>query len=118
MTIRQPRYSPEEHARRGDDIYERSVRPQVEAGNQGKIVAIDIDTGAFEVAADVLTASDRLLARHPNAQTWGLSALDTVPCTALVHVPSRRRYDHWGRDRTGDGLRSLTFGFGQHGNML
>ena len=70
MTIRQPRYSIEEHARRGDEIYERDVRPQVEAGNQGKIVAIDIDTGAFEVAEDVLTASDRLLARHPDAQTW------------------------------------------------
>ena len=70
MTIRQPRYSKEEHARRGDDIYERSVRPQVEAGNQGKIVAIDIDSGAFEVADDVLTASDRLVARYPNAQTW------------------------------------------------
>ena len=50
MTKRQPRYNPEEHARRGDDIYERSVRPQVEAGNRGKIVAIDIDSGAFEVA--------------------------------------------------------------------
>jgi len=60
----------EEHARRGDEIYERDVRPRVEAGNQGKIVAIDIDTGAFEVAEDVLTASDRLLARYPEAQTW------------------------------------------------
>lgn len=48
MTKRQPRYDPEEHARRGDDIYERSVRPQVEAGNRGRIVAIDIDSGAFE----------------------------------------------------------------------
>ena len=47
-----------------------AVRPQVEAGNQGKIVAIDIDTGAFEVADDVLTASDRRLARYPDAQTW------------------------------------------------
>jgi hypothetical protein len=70
MIVRQPRYSPEEHAQRGDEIYEHSVRPQVEAGNQGKIVAIDIDTGAFEVADDVLTASDRLLARYPNSQTW------------------------------------------------
>ena len=70
MTMRQPRYSMEEHARRGDEIYERDVRPQVEVGNQGKIVAIDIDTGAFEVAEDVLTASDRLLARYPEAQTW------------------------------------------------
>ena len=70
MTKRQPCYNPEEHARRGDDIYERFIRPQVEAGNRGKIVAIDIDSGAFEVADDVLTASDRLLARCPNAQTW------------------------------------------------
>ncbi|MGH8569035.1 MAG: hypothetical protein ACREXU_13740 [Gammaproteobacteria bacterium] len=70
MTKRHPRYNPEAHARRGDDIYERSVRPQVEAGNRGKIVAIDIDSGAFEVADDVLTASDRLLARCPSSQTW------------------------------------------------
>ncbi|MDH3599752.1 MAG: hypothetical protein OEU26_08970 [Candidatus Tectomicrobia bacterium] len=70
MMMQQPRYSKEEHAQRGDDIYEREVRPHVEAGNQGKIVAIDIDTVAFEVADDVLTAADRLFARYPNAQTW------------------------------------------------
>lgn len=70
MTALQPRYSKEEFAQRGSAIYERQVRPQVEDGNQGKIVAIDIDTGAFEVAEDVLSASDRLLARCPNAQTW------------------------------------------------
>jgi hypothetical protein len=33
MTVRQPRYSKEEFARRGDEIYESQVRPQVEAGN-------------------------------------------------------------------------------------
>ena len=66
----QPRYSKEELARRGTKIYELQVRPQVEATNRGKIVAIDIETGAFEVADDVLTASDRLLARYPDAQAW------------------------------------------------
>ena len=70
MTALQPRYSKEEFARRGTEIYEQQVRPQVEEGNQGKIVAIDIETGVFEVAEDLLTASDRLLARCPNAQTW------------------------------------------------
>ena len=70
MTVRQPRYSKEEYARRGNEIYERQVRPQVEEGNEGKIVALDIETGAFEVAEDTLTASDRLLARYPNAQPW------------------------------------------------
>ncbi|MGV0023396.1 hypothetical protein [Phormidesmis priestleyi] len=39
MTVRQPRYSKEEFARRGDEIYETQVRPQVEEGNHGKIVA-------------------------------------------------------------------------------
>ena len=70
MAMLQPRYSKEDFARCGTEIYERQVRPQVEEGNQGKIVAIDIETGAFEVAEDLLTASDRLLARCPNAQTW------------------------------------------------
>ena len=70
MHIRQPRYSKEEHARRGDDIYARLIRPHVEAGNLGKIVAIDVDTGAFEVAEDTLTASQRLLTRCPDAQIW------------------------------------------------
>jgi hypothetical protein len=72
MTIRQPRYSKEEHTRRGTAIYEQDVRPRVEAGNQGKIVAIDVDTGAFEVAEDTLTAADRLLARRPDAQIWSV----------------------------------------------
>lgn len=69
MAVRQPRYSKEEFARRGDEIYESQVRPQVEAGNHGKIVAIDIETGAFEVADDLLVASKRLLVRLPDAQT-------------------------------------------------
>jgi hypothetical protein len=39
MTVRHPRYSKEEFARRGDEIYETQVRHQVEVGNHGKIVA-------------------------------------------------------------------------------
>jgi hypothetical protein len=70
MTTPQPRYSKEEHARRGTALYEQQVRPQVEAGNYGKIVAIDVDTGAFEVAENTLTACQRLLARFPDAQIW------------------------------------------------
>jgi hypothetical protein len=33
-------------------------------------VAIDIETGAFEVADDLVTASKQLSARVPDAQTW------------------------------------------------
>jgi hypothetical protein len=70
MTVRQPLYSKEEFTRRGDKIYESQVRQQVEEGNHGKIVAIDIETGAFEVADELLVASKRLLSRLPDAQTW------------------------------------------------
>ncbi|NBD18208.1 MAG: hypothetical protein GVY04_19350 [Cyanobacteria bacterium] len=70
MTGRQPRYSKEEYARRGDEIYESQVRPQVEAGNYGKIVAIDLESGDFEVDKSEIAACDRLEARHPDAQIW------------------------------------------------
>jgi hypothetical protein len=60
MTVRQPRYSKEEFARRGNEIYESQVCSQVEEGNQGRIVAIDIETGAFELADDTITATDHL----------------------------------------------------------
>ncbi|MGK7889363.1 MAG: hypothetical protein AB4042_08510 [Leptolyngbyaceae cyanobacterium] len=70
MTIRQPRYSKEEFARRGDEIYESQVRSQVEAGNDGKIVAIDIETGAFELADDTMVATRQLYKRVPDAQPW------------------------------------------------
>jgi hypothetical protein len=70
MAIQQHRYSKEESADRGREIYESQIRSQVEAGNHGKIVAIDIETGAFEVAKDSLTASDQLLEQYPDAQIW------------------------------------------------
>jgi hypothetical protein len=70
MTIRQPRYSKEEFAQRGDEIYETQIRPQVEAGNHGKIVAIDIETGAFELADDTISATKQLRQRVRDAQPW------------------------------------------------
>jgi hypothetical protein len=70
MTVEKLKYSKEEFARRGNEIYETQVRSQVEEGNHGKIVAIDIETGAFELAKDTMTASDKLLERYPDAQIW------------------------------------------------
>ena len=70
MTVRQPRYSKEEFAQRGDYLYENQIKPQVEAGNYGKIVAIDIETGAFELADDTMAATRQLYERIPNAQPW------------------------------------------------
>jgi hypothetical protein len=41
MAVRHPRYSKEEFARRGNEIYESQMRSQVEDGNRGKIMVID-----------------------------------------------------------------------------
>ena len=70
MAVRQPRYSKEEFAQRGDELYQTQIRSQVEEGNHGKIVAIDLETGAFEVDASEIAACDRLEAHHPDAQIW------------------------------------------------
>jgi hypothetical protein len=70
MTGRQPRYGKEDFARRGNEIYEKQVRSRVEQGNRGKVVAIDIETGEFEVGEDTLAACGSLLARVPDAQIW------------------------------------------------
>jgi peptide subunit release factor RF-3 len=72
MTVRQPRYSKEEFAQRGNALYESQIRSQVEEGNHGKIVAIDIETGTFEVADNIVNATERLYARYPDAQPWAI----------------------------------------------
>jgi len=70
MTLRQPRYTKEEFTQRGSDLYNRLIRTRVEADHRGKFVAIDIETGAWELDTDALTACERLLVRKPNSQTW------------------------------------------------
>ena len=70
MAIRQPRYSKEEAARRGDEIYEQDVRPKVGAQDHGKYVAIDIETRQWEMDADEMAANHHLRGRIPDAQIW------------------------------------------------
>ena len=69
MTVRQPRYPKEEFARRGRELYERKIRSRVEDA-RGKLVAIDIETGDFELADTGLEAAKQLLTRRPDAQIW------------------------------------------------
>ena len=70
MPALQPHYSKEEFARRGQEIYDRDVRPHVKAEDEGKFAAIDIETGAYEMDEDDYTATERLLTRNPDAQIW------------------------------------------------
>ncbi|MEX0268402.1 hypothetical protein AB3R30_04610 [Leptolyngbyaceae cyanobacterium UHCC 1019] len=85
MATRQRRYSKEELARRGQALYESGIRQQVEAGNDGKIVAIDIETGDFELDETVVAATNRLFERNPNAQPFGIR----IGRRAVYHFGSR-----------------------------
>ena len=67
MTLRR---SPEETGRLGDEIYDKDIRPLVEADYHGKFVAIDVDTGDYAIADSVLAAAERLPSRHPDADAW------------------------------------------------
>ena len=67
---RKRRYPKEVFARMGDEIYENKVRPLVEEGNKGKIVAIDIETGDYAVDKNTLYASRQLIDKNPDAQVW------------------------------------------------
>ena len=69
MASIKPRYSKEEFARRGDAIY-KSILSRLSPKDVGKFLAIDIETGDYEVAADEMKAGDKLLARIPEAQIW------------------------------------------------
>lgn len=70
IMIRQPRFSKEEHARRGNEVYARDIAPQVENTQKGRIVAIDIESGAWELGDDTLVASQKLRARVSDPQVW------------------------------------------------
>lgn len=70
MAASGPYYSKEDFARRGQAIYESDIRPHIEADDEGKFVAIDIETGAHEMDRDDYTATERLLTRCPSAQIW------------------------------------------------
>ena len=69
MKIQQRHYSKDELAQRGQEIYVSQIQPIVASDDDGKILAINVDSGAFEIDDDTLVASDRLLERYPEAQT-------------------------------------------------
>ncbi len=65
-------YSSEEVESRGEEIYEQQIRQNVEAGNKGKFVVIDIETDEYEVDEDDLQATKRALAKRSDAILYGL----------------------------------------------
>jgi hypothetical protein len=53
---------------KGMTLYREQIAAKVETGeNLGKVIAIDVETGDFEVAEEGLTAGLRLRERRPDA---------------------------------------------------
>jgi hypothetical protein len=70
MASAKRRYSKEEFARRGDALVESKVRPRLTTADEDKFVAIDIETGEYELDKDEMKAANRLWKRFPDAQIW------------------------------------------------
>ncbi len=88
----------EELAQRGQELYESCIRQQIEVGNDGKIVAIDIELGEFEVDETVMGATDWLFKRQPNAEpgaAGGGGCVVGVLCGVGVATPAGLYIPRW-----------------------
>jgi len=87
MAATKRRYGKEQFAQLGDQAFENVVRPKLTPEDEGKFVAIDIETNRYEIDDDELSAGDKLRASLPDAQIW------------IVRVGSRSVHRFGGRDR-------------------
>ncbi|HYV34652.1 MAG TPA: hypothetical protein VE988_03045 [Gemmataceae bacterium] len=70
MPVSKRRYSKAEFTRRGDALVESKVRPHLTAADEDKFVAIDIETGEYELDKNEMKAADRLRKRLSDPQIW------------------------------------------------
>jgi hypothetical protein len=54
-----------EIVRRGEEIYERDLRSQLEPASNGQFLVLDIDTGEYELDPDETLALQRAISKHP-----------------------------------------------------
>jgi hypothetical protein len=65
-------YARDEISRRGREIYERRVRPELSPADEGRHVVVDVVTGDYAVADSALSAAKTALARRPHAVLFGI----------------------------------------------
>jgi hypothetical protein len=70
MSTNTSQYRPEDFSAKGSQIYQEQVLPNLSTDCDGKIVAIDIETGEFELADTTLAAAAKMFDRSPDAQLW------------------------------------------------
>lgn len=79
-----------EVAARGEAMYRELIQTLAEPMEKGNFVVIDVDSGDYEIDSADATATRRLLARRPDAVTYG------------VRIGHRAAYSHVGGFRAPD----------------
>ena len=64
------KYPTSEIVRRGQEIYDRDIRAQVEGEHHGKYLAVDVDTGVYAIGPNKLAAINLLLGMKPDAVAY------------------------------------------------
>jgi hypothetical protein len=86
-----------EDERRAEEVYDRSIRPILRPEDDGKYVAVAVESGDFEIDADDYAATGRLLARHPGARLWLMRTGPSAAYRLRGPVAARPRPSHPGR---------------------
>lgn len=66
----QTEMSLKEVTERGWDIYIKEIRPKVIDQHRGKFLAIDVESGDYEVDEDATQAGNRLVLRRPDGHRY------------------------------------------------
>lgn len=77
--------TPDEVVERGKAIYEQSIRAQVEAGNIGRLLMIDVLTGNWVLGEDRIKMARHLREQNPDAANYALR----------VGYPTAERIGSW-----------------------
>jgi hypothetical protein len=62
--------SDDEIERLGEEMIDRRIKPRLVPEDEGKFIAVDVDTGDFELHKDDYTAVMQLRTRRPDAEVW------------------------------------------------
>jgi len=65
-TVRITKYSPDELAAKGEDIYNK-IRNKMEEKYRGLFIAIEADSGDYTIAQSPMEAVDKAREKHPES---------------------------------------------------
>ncbi len=71
--------TPQEVFQRGIELYEQQIKAQVERGDRGKFLVINIETGDYEMGADDVLAAKRAKSLFSDAPLFSMRVGHAVP---------------------------------------